>query len=618
MREAWLAASASALAACFSPSAPTGLPCGEGLTCPEGQTCDIISNECGAASEALFLRDDTAAEFGAGAGDVTIERAGFLSPTAYLTGGARISGYDGLFIGQSFDAIVADHAKTGTALQHSLRMNFQTLKPPGLGISDPDNVTILVEGEVELEATGAWRFQLTANDEGYFEIADPGSTTFTRVVADVDIGTVGTFQATTPGWHPFRAVFQDAGNFLDFDLLYDPPNVMGNGFRDIPTDRMRVKISDLEGSLLVDGFESENLIDHQGSVLSGELLKNLELAMDAFELPIGIGAFTLRWSGQFLIDDPGDFTFGLQTTQGHRLWIDGAEVIDEFTTGATDSTTETITLAAGWHDLVLDVNKRTGPESGNVSLVVNSGPQFGGGPLPADHLRPVIGRHARFVADRNLSLLAMPDGTGAAATRSLTVDLPVSLTTAIDIRAAVDVESGNLNTVSLVIDPPGSGADVIVAAVGDMTGTGARSFHVPFPLTNLGSVWQFVATDTLADMLTGAITNVFVTIVHDGGIAPFATTSHYESAIRDLGDPVAFERIAWTTRAVDPSAVVVKLRTCDTEDCAGEPYVDVVNNSEPSLTPRRFVQYTVDITSDGDASPALDAVELRYFVRGMQ
>ncbi len=250
-------------------------------------------------------------------------------------------------------------------------------------------------------------------------------------------------------------------------------------------------------------------------------------------------------------------------------------------------------------------------------MTVAAGPQFAGGPLPADHLRPVVGRHARAIADRNQTAVPLADGNGNSGTRGLTIERPASLTTALDIRAAVEVSSDNLDTISLVINPPGSGPDVTVAAVGDMTGMGTEFFHVPIPLTNLGTFWQFVGTDVLLDTIIGEISRAFVTVVYDGGIAPFAVTSRYESAVRDLGDAVAFERIAWTTRG-DPAAVVVKWRTCETEDCAGESYVDVVNNSAPSLTPRRFAQYQVEITSDGDSSPALDAIELRYFVRGMQ
>jgi hypothetical protein len=189
----------------------------------------------------------------------------------------------------------------------------------------------------------------------------------------------------------------------------------------------------------------------------------------------------------------------------------------------------------------------------------------------------------------------------------------------LDLRAAVEVTADSLDTVSLVLDPP-SGGNITVAAVGEMTGMGAEFFHVPLSTSNAGTTWAFIGTDTLPDTLVGEITRCYVTEVFDGGIAPFAPTSIYESAIRELGDVVAFERVAFTVRqAEDPGAVVVRVRTCDTaEACAGEPYVEVANDSVPDVPLRRFAQYQVELTSTGDSPPALDAFELRYFVRGAQ
>jgi len=604
-----------ALAACFSPSAPSGLPCGEGRTCPDGQTCDIISNECGVASVALVWRDDTAEDFGAGSGDVTIESQGFLGPAAFFTGGVRIAGYDGALITDlataSIDTIVADHTPTAAGLQHSLRIDFQATNPPGLGLANPDDATIVIDGEVELEAAGNWRFQLTANDRGLFEIAEPGSATFTRVIEDVNTGTTGTFAVTQPGWHKFRAAFQDQTLAFDFALVYDPPNIQGGAFRDIPSDRLRARVGDLDG-LLVDGFDQANLIFQNGSLLSRQPLAAVPLEENPFALPIGLVAFSLRWSGQFLIDDPGDFSFALDTVHGHRLWIDGVLVADKFTSTAAMSTTAPLTLDAGWHDVVLDVTKEGGGP-GSVSLIVASGPQFAGGALPGDHLRPVLGRGARAISDRNLAVLALPDGTGTSASRGLTIELPASRTSTLDVRAAVEVAGDNLASLSLVIDPP-TGANIPVIAAGDFTGAGSELVHVPLAIANAGTNWLFIGTDALADTLIDRISSVFVTIVYDGGTPPFAPTSRYESAVRELGDVVGFERIAWTTRR-DPAAITVRMRTCDTgETCTG-PFVEVANNSEPALELRPFAQYEIEITSNGDVASALDAIELRYFVR---
>ncbi|MBA2539593.1 MAG: hypothetical protein H0V17_08160 [Deltaproteobacteria bacterium] len=616
----WLAAYGCVIGGCFSPAPPIGLPCGDGLSCPAGQTCDIISNECGLESEASILRDDTAADFamaGADTSQVAIESQGFVGPIPYVTGAVRLSGYDGLLLpdlgAASFDAIIAN-PKTGTTFARSSRILFGASNPPGLGIADPDNATITIEGEIDLDAIGAWRFQLTANDRGFFEIARPGSDAFERIVEDVDTGTSSTFVSDATGWHKFRAAFQDAASFFDFELLYDPPNVSGNGLREVPSDFLRAPATDVSG-LLVDGFEHANLLFHRGAIVSGDPLTDVTLPMDPLGLPVGIGAFSLRWSGQVLVDDDGDYTFALDTFGGHRLWIDGVLVADAFSFAAAQSTTEPVTLRAGWHDVVLDLNK-DGGTTGRLAFSVTSG-QFPNGVIPADHLRPVPGRVARFLSDRNTTALAIPDGNGTSAVRSLTLDLPASLATTQEIRGGIDVEAANLATISLVINPP-AGANVVVADFGSMSGTGTRFHHVLLAPSNLGTFWQFLGTDNLLDLQTGSILSVHLTVVYDGSIAPFATAYRYESAVRELGDAVAFERIAWTTRqAADDAAVVVKLRTCDTEEaCAEEPYTAVENTGVPGVEPRRFVQYAVEMTSSGDVPTALDAIELRYFVRG--
>lgn len=599
----------SVLAGCFSPSAPEGLPCGEGQTCPEGQSCDLVSNVCGLPSAALLWREDTADELSAGSGDVTIEPLGFLSPAAYLTGVIRVAGYDGLHSGEPFE-VVAAGPRTGVAVQRSLRIDYQATNPPGLGLADPDNATVLIDGEIELEAAGSWRFELTANDRGYFEIAPPGGE-FERIVDDVDTGTIGTFVVSQPGWHRFRAAFEDAAQALDYDLVYDPPNVNGAAFRAIPPDRLRVRFDGIGDGLVVDGFEHANLIDLDGTIIDQTPLQDVVLDTNPFELPIGTG-FTVRWSGQFLIDEPGDYTFAIKSPNGHRLFIDGAALVDELN-GATGSTTESVTLAAGWHDVVLDVNK--GGPAETLSLIVQSGPQFAGGPLPSDHLRPVIGRGARFVADQALTAVALPDGTGVAGSRSLTLDVPGTFVTARDLRTAIELTGDDLASVSLVIDPP-AGANIPVVGVGDLTGTTAFvTEHLP--IDTFGTNWLFVGTDTVANALTDEISAAFLTLVYDGGVAPFAVSSRYESAVRELGDAIAFERVAWTVRGA-ADAIKVSLRTCDAADCAGEDYVEVTNSSVPELAPKRFAQYRVEIASDGDTSPALDAFELRYFVRGSE
>jgi hypothetical protein len=576
VRERWIAAYVCVgIGACFSPAPPAGIPCGPGFSCPNDQTCDIVTNECGPPSEALILRDDTAEDFGvAGAyvDEVTIEKQGFVGPIAFLNGGVRITAYNGLFAteGAQFEDIAAN-TPSGVGLQRSLHIRFEDRVPPGLGVIDPENVTVTVEGEIELDSTGNWRFELTANDRGFFEIEDaPGSGSFTLRIDDDDLGTSGTLAVTTPGWYRYRGAFQDQTNIHDYRVRLDPPGT--SPINDIPSDRMRVRADDLEG-LIVDGFENAFMMEHKATLVSTSSLTELALNPDPFGLPIGPGEYSYRWNGQFLIEQGGAYTFRLDTIQGHRLWIDGVALADKYDDDSQTTITSAIELEPGWHDLVIDMMKRGGPQTSFLDFAVESGPQFAGGSFPADHLRPISGRGARFLSDRNLSALAIPDGPPTPPTpaaRTLTLQLPASFTP-LDVRAAVSIDHDLASSVQVVCDPPGTGA-FTVAAFGSMP-NGENFFHLPMQVENaVPSPWRFEATDNLTDGIIGEITGVMVTMIYDGGKAPFPTTYRYESAVRDLGDVVAFERIAWLLRqAPDPNMVVVRLRTCETADaCAAE------------------------------------------------
>jgi hypothetical protein len=381
-----------------------------------------------------------------------------------------------------------------------------------------------------------------------------------------------------------------------------------------------VRAGDLEG-LVVDGFDNAFMVHHIGTRISTDSLADVSLGTDPLGLAIGTVSFSLRWNGQFLIETAGDYAFRIESIQGHRLWIDGVAVADKYSLTSDTSVTAAITLAPGWHDIVLDVTKES-DAPGRVSFTVESGPQFAGTAFPADHLRPISGRGARFVTDRNTTALAIPDGPAlplAPVTRTLTVELPASFTP-VNVVAAIEIDHTLPSSVEVVCDPPG-GAPFTVAAFGSMADTEtSRLFYLPRPIDNAQPVWLFTATDNLTDTKVGTITRVMVTMTYDGGIAPFPTTYRYVSAVRELGDAVAFERIAWVLRqAPDPSAAIVRLRTCDAaEECAAETFVAVENGGVPAVPVRRFAQYEVEITGNGDLPTALDAIELRYFIRGME
>ena len=104
-----------------------------------------------------------------------------------------------------------------------------------------------------------------------------------------------------------------------------------------------------------------------------------------------------------------------------------------------------------------------------------------------------------------------------------------------------------------------------------------------------------------------------------GGEPPIALTSAYESPVRDLGSGIAaFTRASWVERVPAGANVIVKLRTCEAAAaCAAEPWGTELSDpagGDPGVPARRFAQYRVELSSNGDRPPALDEISVEYTV----
>ncbi len=597
------------LAAC-SPSPPGGLPCGPNGECPSGQSCDLASNICNGDSDFAIWKDDSAADFtadGAYLDEVTVEAGGFVAPTGFFTGGVLVSGISGDHVPDpdtaKFDMIIGQNPIIDRTVIRSLDIDYALTAPVGVGINAADGFTIVVEGEIQLAATGTWTFELDANDRGFFDVAPPGSDTFDRLIADGGgAPTTRDFEVTTPGWYRFRGMFADSSGTALYRLRVDEPGPSG-GLRDVAIDEMRVRADDLEG-IVIDGFEEPFCLDYRGTVRVDAL--DQSYGQDPFGIEIGLGAYTVRSSGQLLVDSEGDYAFRIDSLQGHRMWIDGQLIVDDLATTATVTVTDPVHLVAGWHDIVVDVNKAGGTGTPSLALTIESGPVTG--PIASDHLRPVVGRDARFTEGRSDSDQLIPDG--GSVTKTVTVTLPMGFVAE---RIDVDLEFAHAapTTLTATLAAPGAGT-ITLANTGDITvdpGTVLRNI----PATSLGTSYVFTATDTTIEATTGSVTLGVVGMIGRRGEAPFATSYRYESAVRELGEVVRFDTMTWTVRQGERTAVAMQIRTCDSPaDCAAEPWTDVAADSVPDVPPRAFAQYGATITTNGDIPTALDAVELHY------
>ncbi len=601
-------------ASCYDPSVKLGVPCSAAGDCPRGQQCDDLTQICMAPTELVTWRDDTAEDFaqpGAVLANGVVEAAGFVAPTPYLTSRVRLSAIASDTIGDVATATWATASTgtiTGRAFSTDLSIDYSDEIPPGLGLASGDNVTVLIEGELYLDAMGLWRLSLRANDKGFIELAAPGGD-YERITDDTNVGSIVSYMASTVGWYRFRAAFADVAQLMSFELEVDSPVLQGM-FRNVDTENLRVAVDDLQG-YLVDAFNEPALLAYVATAHDTQPLVDRPLAADPFGFEIGTLGWSLRWSNQVLIETEGDYAFRIVSFHGHRMWIDGMEVANNFATSATTtSTTAPIHLVAGWHDVVTDVTKEDDTTPGQLSVTVESGPVWAGQPIPIDHIRPVMGRSKRWLGGSSTAVLAIPDGATAA--RSVFLQPPFGFVPEL-IEAGYVIEHPVPAQVSIVLDPP-VGANITLLAAGSATGTGLYNDHTTVSVASYGTSWIFVAGDNTVDAMTGNLTGAAVTVVGRGGVAPFPTAVRYESAVRALGNVVGYGAASWQLR--QGSTATVQMRSCDdAAACASEPWTDVVNGSVPAVTARPFSQYAVAITTDGDVPTALDWFELIYSAR---
>jgi len=598
------------LASCYDPSVKLGVPCSDTGDCPSGQQCDLFSQTCLLPTDLLSWRDDTAVDFaqpGAILQDAIVEGNGAIGPVPYVTGRVRLSAIGSARVTTTNTTwgAASGGQMTGRAFSNQLSIDYGTTVPMALGLASGDDVTVLVEGEINLDTVGVWGFRLNANDIGFVEIAVPGGD-FTRLVSDMsDSGTTNTIMVTTPGWHRIRAAFSDSTMVMSFDLDVDSPGA--GGFRSIALDQIRAPVDDLAG-YTVDVFEDGGMIDYVTTALEVGALDR-QLPTDAFGVPIGMFGWSFRWSGQILIETEGDYAFEITSFHGHRMWIDGTEVANNFNaSGMVTSTTPSLTLAAGWHDFVADVSKEADSTPGQMRVVIASGPVGVGQPIAVDHTRPVVGRGMRFAETTSSAVVAIPDG--GSVPRNLNLALIPSAFVPMHIEAGYGLQHTARGQVSVTV--AGAGAPVTLLGAGTLSGSGFYGAHATVPLDQYSTSWSFTAADNLLDTTgTGDLELAAITVIGSGGIAPFATSYRYESAVKELGNVVGFGAVTWKLRRT--TSATVQMRTCDdAAGCAAEPWTDVALAAVPAVTPRRFAQYAVTMATDGDVATALDWIELQY------
>jgi len=568
-----------------------------------------------ASLEARSFTDDAAGDFVAAALDgTTVEGWGAVAPVAYYTGGLVQRGSDSGYFTDGPTATwtqIDGFAPTGkTSIMWHSQASWGADTPPSVGLTDGDTWSQWFEGEIWLEV-GSWTFSLLVDDHGFVEIAEPGSTVYARVAStNWNVEGSGVYNAASTGWHPFRYAIAEQGGSAETTLRFSGPGV---AVQPIPRHRFRARADQLSGLLQV-GFDDSRGVGDVDTTIDtvgpGNTSWNTgnpgDLGMTASD------AFSVRWAGQFRVDVGGTYTFRYVSDDGQRLWIDGIKVLDSWGDTVVDQVTGALSLAPGWHDLVIDHSEWVGGAS--AVLTVETGPELAGQVLPVARLRPVEARSERITPGVNHGDVAIPDQSSV--TSSVVVTAPPSATvTSVDLQ--VQFSHTYKGDMTFTLQAPG-GQQVQVA---DFTGDPDDGpWTERFVVTGLngtlaGGTWTLIAAD-LAAADTGTLLDFAVTPHFSGGDPPIPTTSSFESSVRDLGAGVlSIDTLTWAERLPAGSDIAVSVRTCaQPDECATAAWSPAVTTpgGAPVIGAAPYLQYKVDFTSDGDRAPALEWLRVDY------
>ncbi len=564
-----------------------------------------------------FFFDDVAADFTGGTFDgAVIEPWGAVAPAAYYTGGLRVAASDtGIFV----DAATATWAQvaamtftTAIAPGRTLTSNFGSGTPAGLGLTAGDDLTMTYAGQIFLEA-GPWTFYVQADDHAFLELAPIGGTNFARVVsANWPADVSGAFMAPTTGWYPIRLAHCEQAGSVQLRIELTGPSVPTRS--PVSRHRLRFLASGLTG-LTVAGFDDPHLLgDQQTSIdRTAPAAVNWNNGQPA---DLGITAaddFSVRWAGQLLVEQGGDFTFRYVTDDGQRLWVDGQAVLDHWDDATHDATTSALALTPGWHDLAVDVTEAGGVAQAFLGVV--TGPELVGATLPVARMRPVETRGERYETGVDHVDHPIPDHGQVEAT--IAIDAPPGAKAAgVDVGWTFDhTYQGDLEIT--LVAPDGTLVVLRDNAGGNASGTVTERMHTAaLDGATASGTWKLRVRDTVS-LDVGTLRDFQLTVHHHAGRAPITATASYESAIKDLGATVtSYSKFSWTARREPGAAVRLLARSGDTEAEVrtatwSTPMVDPDAGS-PAVLPRRYFQYRIELDSDdaGDRSAMVDSVRL--------
>jgi subtilisin-like proprotein convertase family protein len=217
---------------------------------------------------------------------------------------------------------------------------------------------------------------------------------------------------------------------------------------------------------------------------------------------------------------------------------------------------------------------------------------------------------------------AIPDNNPVGTSKPVPIGaLPGGAVTAVDVTVAIN--HNRVQDLDLYLVHPG-GDEVRLRDNSGDGGSGARTWRYStdaFDDRPAGGIWHVRVVDTVPGN-GGALTDVRLAVHHAGGPDQLARSASFTSLVRDLGaNVVSIDARRAGGHSPTADGIAVRLRGCDApEQCEAEPWsaplVDLLSpaGAVPGLAPRRYLQYRVELTSNGEREPEVDWIEVDYRV----
>jgi PA14 domain len=314
-----------------------------------------------------------------------------------------------------------------------------------------------------------------------------------------------------------------------------------------------------------------------------------------------------RWVGQVRLEAAGAYSFAVNSTDGHRLIVDGERLADTAIGSPGATTTAPRDLTAGWHDVAIDLHvnapSNNAPATLSLKPVANA-PEFAGVPLPNNRFRPVVTGTERLFTAQDNSQVNVPNNSTLVRTINTDGVPNDAIITGIDLSYRAVPGNGRTINVSLT-DPTG-----LVVPVGNGGNNTVLLALADFNTRAAAGAWK-LSIDNTGNNRQAQVSNFAITLHYSTLSQPaIATSASYESSQHDFAVPVTLTSVAWLERQAAVGAIKISVRAC-VAACTNEPFVAVAQNGTvPAGLVGQFVQYRAAFVSNGITVPALDKITI--------